>query len=345
MTAAQFRATNPARQLLLKAVAFSLAIHLAAFGGWKWGRTHIRWKPVALPAWLQLLPHDTHSTILRSLAQVQLPPQPATPIYYVDVNPALATPEPPTTPKFYSTMNSLAANPEIKVRAEQPQINGTQDKVVQTVAPGSRSVPLQPSPPVEKTTEPPRTETKETAASKAMPKPAYTIGDMAEAKPAPKTQEKKGTSDTDNGTDSATEPARARPRTLREARDQSGAPGARMRQTGGVNRLEAESSVDAVRTVYGDYDRDFIDAVQERWFELLKGRQDEVAGKVVLEFNLHPDGRVSDMKMQFSDVGELLSFICQQAVLDPALYKPWPAEMRRMISDPRQIRFTFYYSN
>ena len=29
---------NPAEQLLLKAVALSLAIHLAAFGGWTWGR-------------------------------------------------------------------------------------------------------------------------------------------------------------------------------------------------------------------------------------------------------------------------------------------------------------------
>jgi hypothetical protein len=198
---------------------------------------------------------------------------------------------------------------------------------------------------VERTAETPATDTRETAASKALPKPAYTIGDVAVAKPAAKAQDRKGTSDSNDGTAAVTEPASARPRTLREVRDQQGAPGAKMRQAGGVNRLEADSSVDAMRTVYGDYDRDFIDAVQERWYELLKGRQDEVAGKVVLEFNLHADGRVSDMKMKFSDVGDLLSLICQQAVLDPALYKPWPTEMRRVITDPREIRFTFYYSN
>jgi len=342
MTVTQFRAANPAEQLLLKAVALSLVIHLAAFGGWKWGRAHIRWKPLALPAWLQVVPHNMHPNIVGKLPLVQhsqLPPE-----VYVDVEPALATPQPPANPKFYSTMNSVAANPEIKVRSDQPQISGTQEQVVKTVAPGSRFVPLQPSPPVEKTAQPSPTETKETAASAALPKPAYTIGDLAEAKPALKAQEKPGTSDTDNGTGAVAEPAHARPRTLRDAQAQLGAPGARSRQTGGVNHIEPSSSVDAMRTVYGDYDRDFIDAVQERWYELLKDRQDEVAGKVVLEFNLHPDGRVSDMKMQFSDVSELLSFICQQAVLDPALYKPWPAEMRRMISDPRPIRFTFYYS-
>jgi hypothetical protein len=33
------------------------------------------------------------------------------------------------------------------------------------------------------------------------------------------------------------------------------------------------------------------------------------------------------MKREYSDVNELLSLICQQAVLDPALYKPWPTQM------------------
>ena len=72
-----------------------------------------------------------------------------------------------------------------------------------------------------------------------------------------------------------------------------------MRQDGGVNRLAIEASVDAAKTVYGDYDRDFIDAVQARWDALLKNRQDDVAGKVVLEFNLHADGRITDMKRQY----------------------------------------------
>ncbi len=350
MTVAQFRADNPAGRLLLKAVAISLGIHLAAFGGWKWGQTHAWWKPVALPAWLQIMTHPVPSRLNRLLAAVQLPvarlPQ-QPPTIYVDVDPALASAQPPANPIYYSTRDTLAANPERKVPSELPQINGEQDKVVKTVAPGSRSAPLQPSPPAEKTTEPAATTAadKETAESKALPKPAYAIGGMIEAKPAPKPQEKPGTSDAETGTGAVTEPARTRPRNLAQVQERAGAPGPRMRQAGGANRLAAESSVDAAKTIYGDYDRDFIDAVQARWFELLKGREEEVAGRVVLEFNLHADGRISDMKMQFSDVTELLSVICQQAVLDPSLYKPWPAKMRSVISDPRQIRFTFYYSN
>jgi hypothetical protein len=49
------------------------------------------------------------------------------------------------------------------------------------------------------------------------------------------------------------------------------------------------------------------------------------------------------MKLLSSDVDELQSLICQQAVLDPAPFKPWPQKMRQVISDPRQVRFTFYY--
>jgi outer membrane biosynthesis protein TonB len=343
MTPAQLRAANSAERLLLKAVAISLGIHLAAFGGWKWGRTHAWWKPLAMPAWLQLMPHLSPSRLARQLPAAQRS-QPPPPLIYIDVDPALAAAQPPANPKFYSTENTVAANPEKKVPSDQPHINGTQEQVVKTVAPGSRTVPLQPSPPVEKTAETAATETKETAESRALPKPASTAGDLVEAKPALKVQESKGTSDSATGTGAATQPAPSRPRTLAQAQEKAGAPGPRMRQPGGVNRLAEDSSVDAARTVYGDYDRDFIDAVRARWFELLKGRENDAAGKVVLEFNLHADGRISDMKMQFSNVNELLSLICQQAVLDPSLYKPWPAEMRRVISDPREIRFTFYYS-
>ena len=76
----------------------------------------------------------------------------------------------------------------------------------------------------------------------------------------------------------------------------------------------AEPAVDAVRTVYGDYDRDFIDAVESRWFELLKDRRND-AGMVKVEFNLHANGRITDMKLLSSDVDELQSLFCEQAVL------------------------------
>jgi hypothetical protein len=49
------------------------------------------------------------------------------------------------------------------------------------------------------------------------------------------------------------------------------------------------------------------------------------------------------MNMTENSAGEVLGYICQKAVLDPAPYPPWPVEMRRMIGENRQIQFTFYY--
>ena len=337
MTAAQSRSANSAGQLLLKAMVLSLAAHLAAFGGWKWGQTHAWWKTSSLPVWLQVLPHHLPSTLARTFPAAQ-PLQP-TPLLYVDVDPAMAAAKPPANPKYYSTADTVAANPEKKVPSDLPLIPGTQDKAMKTVAAGARSVPLQPSPPAAEKTRPTEDETTE---SKALPKPAYTPGDLAEAKPDKKIQEKKGTSESENGADAATQPKHERPRTLEEARERTGAPGPLLRQQGGVKMESAEPAVDAMRTVYGDYDRDFIDAVESRWFELLKDRRND-AGTVKVEFNLHANGRITDMKLLSSDVDELQSLFCEQAVLDPAPFKPWPQKMRQVISDPRQVRFTFYY--
>jgi hypothetical protein len=336
--------------LLIRAVVVSVCIHLVVFGGWKWGKHHIMWNPLALPVLMKIMPHSLQSSILRSLPlllrapdAVQKPQPP--PLIYVDVDPALTTPQPPAAPKFYSTANTVAANPEQKIPSEQPLIAGTQETMMKTVAPGSRTSALQPTPPVEPKPAGAVTKTAATPESTAAPKPSSTPGDTLAAKPAPTAQDKNGTSDSARGTGTTNQPASQRVRTLAQARELAGAPGAKTRQNGGVNHLATESSVDAAQTVYGDYDRDFIDAVQARWVELLKGRDAEDAGKVVLDFSLHADGRISDMKMQFSDVNGMQSIICQQAVLDPSRYKPWPAQMRAVIKDPREIRFTFYYSN
>jgi hypothetical protein len=135
-----------------------------------------------------------------------------------------------------------------------------------------------------------------------------------------------------------------RPRSLEEARRRAGLQGDKMKQDGGSRRLAMDSSLDVMRTASGDYDREFVDAVQQRWFKLLDERNSTVPGKVVLEFRLYYDGRITDMKMPQNEVGELLGLICQKAVLDPAPYRRWPTEMRREINaDFRDIKFTFYY--
>ncbi len=50
------------------------------------------------------------------------------------------------------------------------------------------------------------------------------------------------------------------------------------------------------------------------------------------------------MKVAESTTGEVLSLICQKAVLDPAPFGVWPSDMRRTLGDIRSIQFTFYYN-
>ena len=67
-------------------------------------------------------------------------------------------------------------------------------------------------------------------------------------------------------------------------------------------------------------------------------------GKVALEFHLHPDGRITDMKVLENTVDELLCLLCQRAILEPAPFAKWPMEMRRLIGEDREIKFTFFYN-
>ena len=54
--------------------------------------------------------------------------------------------------------------------------------------------------------------------------------------------------------------------------------------------------------------------------------------------------RISDMMVMQNTVGDLLGYVCQKAVMDPAPYAQWPTDMRAMVGlDYREITFTFYY--
>jgi hypothetical protein len=120
-----------------------------------------------------------------------------------------------------------------------------------------------------------------------------------------------------------------------------------MKQDGGVRRYSIDPGVDVKATPFGAYDAAFIMAVQARWFSLLDERNyvGNDVGKVVVEFRLHQDGRISDVRVIDSQVSEIFSWFCQRAILDPAPYRPFPSDLRRMLDgDYREIRFTFYYN-
>jgi hypothetical protein len=59
---------------------------------------------------------------------------------------------------------------------------------------------------------------------------------------------------------------------------------------------------------------------------------------------LNYDGTITDMSVLQNTVGDLLGYVCQKAVTDPAPFALWPSEMRRDIGkNYREITFTFYY--
>jgi membrane protein involved in colicin uptake len=118
-----------------------------------------------------------------------------------------------------------------------------------------------------------------------------------------------------------------------------------MKQEGGVHE-RGTLSLDVARTPFGSYDAALIAAVQQRWYDLLDAtRFAQRSGKVVLEFRLYYDGRITDMKVDGNEVGEMLGLLCQRAITDPAPFAQWPSDMRRAIGkNYRDVMFTFYYN-
>jgi hypothetical protein len=312
------------------AFAISLAVHLVVYGTYHTGKKYHLWQNLHWPAWLQ--PPKILTDLVKKKPAPPPPQQPQIPLIFVTVNPAQATADAPKDAKYYSDKNARAANPEPDTITEMPKIDGNQTEVAKTEdIPREKFVPLQPSPPAQ----PPQE-----AQPEIKPKPAYTPGDLTLAKPAPTPRQTEGEAD---------EAKPARPRTIREAlarQQDRRLPGEKMRQDGGVRRRNEMASLDTKATPFGAYDAALVEAISQRWFTLLDARDyaSDSRGKVVLQFRLHYDGRVTEMHVAESTAGEVLSLICQKAVLDPAPFAAWPSDMRRTLGDIRSIQFTFYYN-
>jgi hypothetical protein len=308
---------------LTQAFALSLALHLVAWGTYEIGKKYHIWERIHVPAWARAITQLAP----KSSKKEQMAMNREAPLVFINVSPEQTAIEPPKNPKYYSSHNSRAANPDADRLKDLPKITGTQTQVPKTQdVPRAKYEKLQPSLPAAQDQ------------VEAKPKPKLSPGDLTMAKPDlnPRTGEGKA--------------EQSRPRTLAEAmarRHINQPPGPKMRQRGGVSRHAHISMVDAKGTTFGAYDEAFIEAVSQRWYDLLDSIQYSGyrPGKVTLQFNLNYDGRITEMKVKQSTVGDMLSILCQKAVLDPAPFEKWPREMRLMIGrDIRPIQFTFYYN-
>jgi outer membrane biosynthesis protein TonB len=312
------------------AFALSLACHLLVFGSYETGKKYNLWQNLHWPTWLHA-PRVFKELLVRKETPPPQRPLQDIPLMFVNVSPAQATAEPPKDAKYYSDKNSRAANPEPDKITDIPKINGKQPDVPKTEdVPREKFTPLQPARPVQPAQE---------EQPEIKPKPAYTPGDLTMAKPSPTPRKTEG---------DANEAKPPRPRTIREAlaRQQNNqVPGEKMKQEGGVQRRHEMASLDTKATPFGAYDAALVEAISQRWFTLLDQRDyaSDSRGKVVLQFHLHYDGRITDMNVSENTAGEVLGFLCQKAVLDPAPFAAWPSDMRRTLGNVRSIQFTFYY--
>jgi outer membrane biosynthesis protein TonB len=265
------------------------------------------------------------------LAKTNLPPMDQVPtLIFTEVNPDQVSSVAPKNPKFYSSQNSVAANPDSKADTEMPKIDGTQTHVPKTEdVPRTQAFPLQPTP------QRPQPEPVKTAENP--PKVEQKPGDLALMKPTePKPPEPA--------------PEHVRPRTLAQALAQNPLAGQKMKQEGGTKNVRTAASFDTIGSAFGEYDARIIGAIQQHWYDLVDAQaaHRDRTGKVVVQFHLNYDGRITEMKVLERESTflstDLLSYLCQAAIQDPAPYEPWPVEMRRIVgAEYREVRFTFYY--
>jgi hypothetical protein len=307
------------KERLLIALLFSLFMHLGVWGAYEAGKKTGLWQKLHWPV--------RHHPVV---ALAPKPPlQPAEPEVFLDVSQASA--DAPKNAKYYSDKNSRAANPDTTVDSNQPKLNGKQRQVPKTEN-TPRPTKASPAPPT-----PPEKPAKEKVAE-AKPASGMSPGGLHPSKPAdvnlPDTQPKPP----------------ERPRTIREALAQQShqIPGLEMQQDGGVKRhTKLESSLDAMATPFGAYDRAIVDAISSRWYGLLDSQQFAMdrTGKVTVYFHLNPDGSVTELKITGNSVGYLLGYVCQEAIEQAGPFGQWPSDMRRLVgANYREITFTFYYN-
>ena len=297
------------------ALALSLAAHFLVWGGYELGKKYHLWQRWHWPEKLHL-------------AQKKAPPpviQESDPTMFLDVDPDQVSPDAPKDAKYYSAKNSRAANPDADKDLNQPKLTGKQPDVPQV-----RDVPRTPISKPQPAAEPPSPQKEQQTAP---PKPTEQPGETKLAK-------------LDTSPEKMETPEK--PRTLKEARAQSQTlrPSISMEQDGGARRRNPLPSFDSKSTAFGEYDAKIVQAISQRWYDLLDSQKfaQDRTGQVTLRFHLNANGTISDMTVVKNTVGDLLSYVCQSAVTDPAPFEAWPSDMRRAIgANFRELQFTFYY--
>lgn len=286
------------------AVAVSLGLHLLLL----WVLPDTFHKVVAYVRPVEVL------TAPVKIDEARLPPK----LRFIETNPLANQAVPKTTP-FTSARNQTAAQPvpeKMPTHSPLPKSQGTSEQL--RIAQGKpRSIDQSEAAPA---TQP---SVSMAAPVKAAPPPGP--GKSA-AQPSP-----------------APAPVAANPDRPR-ASVPSGTYGLLLRRPVGVNRA-GSIAVDARFSNYGDYTQRMMEAIQSSWWSIIeRSRFEGVSrGNVIVRFRLHRDGTVTDAQVLGTEVTRVMTLACKDAVMAPAPYDIWRADMVAMYGESDTVTINFIY--
>lgn len=116
-----------------------------------------------------------------------------------------------------------------------------------------------------------------------------------------------------------------------------------MRSAGAVLR-RGTIAIDATFSEFGEYQQQFLAAVQSGWYQEIEFYQPmDTAARVHLRFELRADGSVKDVEIVETTAGEIASVICQTAIEKRSPFRPWTREMVQVFGEKRILDVVFHY--
>ena len=316
------------------AILISLILHLAVgFSLAAFGKV---FTPPATP------PDETPSEL--TLLDLSSPPEKEKNPQFVDVDKSKESAEKPKEQTFESNANSLAASERAPTGdLPVPSQDGkdlptrdleTHDFSLQTQ--GSTPQPQQPSADTKPTPPPPATsptpDPEQLAMLTSTPPPPIKAPDETQPSATP-----------DSAASVSPPPPRPQPETpasnYRAQKQQT-------RIAGSISR-QGPSSVSAVGTPLGRYQKQMYDAVGARWYQHMEQRRDLVSiGTARLSFSIDRSGRVTNLKMVENTANEAFASVCLQSVQELKL-PPIPDDVANTLpSEGLQAELTFIsYAN
>jgi hypothetical protein len=331
------------------AILVSLILHLAV------GFSLAAFGNVSAPT---LPPEETPSELtimdLSPAPSVEKNPQ------FVDVDKSKESAEKPKEQTFESNANSLAASEhaptgdlplpsqdgrdlptrDLETHDFSLQTQGSQPQPQQPQQPDSK--PAQSPPPKAKPSEPPKStpspapaatpEPEQLAMLTTTPPPAMKAPDETEQSPAPEI---------------APSVAAVAPRPRPEAPSSSYQAQKQQTRIAGSISNRGPSSVNAVGTPLGRYQKLMYDSVGARWYQHTHERQDLISiGTTRLTFTIDRSGRVSNLKVIENTANEAFAIVCLQSVQELKL-PPIPEDVASTLpSEGLQQELTFIlYAN